>query len=87
MPWPSRPGCPTPAVRAIGALELPRAAGLLLSPLTGVAPWPARCPAIGFTVLQLAASAVHLRIGDRRIPLNIALFLLGAATIRPATDL
>ncbi|KND30387.1 DoxX family protein [Streptomyces acidiscabies] len=78
---------PMPVVRAIGALELLGAAGLLLPPLTGVAPWLALCAAIGFTALQLAASAAHLRLGDRRIPLNIALFLLAAATIWPATDL
>ncbi|WP_416974184.1 DoxX family protein [Streptomyces sp. 4F14] len=76
---------PLPAVRAIGTLELLGTAGLLLPPLTGVAPWLALLAAIGFTALQLLASALHLHLGDRRIALNAALFVTAAATIWPAT--
>ncbi|MDX3380557.1 DoxX family protein [Streptomyces niveiscabiei] len=76
---------PMPAVRTIGALELLGAAGLSLPPLTGVAPWLALFAAIGFAALQLAASALHLHLGDRRIALNATLFTLAAAAIRPAT--
>jgi hypothetical protein len=71
---------PMPAVRAIGAVEVLGAIGLVLPPLTGVAPWLALASAIGFAVLQTGAIRVHLRLGDRKIALNLAL-LVGAAVV------
>ncbi|MEU9186749.1 DoxX family protein [Streptomyces sp. NPDC048484] len=76
---------PMPAVRAIGVIEVLGAIGLILPPLTGIAPWLALAAAIGFVVLQLAAARVHLNRGDRRIALNITLFLAAALTVWPAT--
>jgi hypothetical protein len=70
-----------PAVRAIGV----GAIGLILPPLTGIAPWLAPVAAIGFVVLQIGATRVHLRRGDRRMALNIALMLTAAVTIWLAT--
>ncbi|MGW5865216.1 DoxX family protein [Streptomyces sp. NPDC055239] len=64
---------PMPAVRAIGLVEALGAIGLTLPPLTGIAPWLALAAASGFVVLQIAATRVHLRRGDRKIGLNIAL--------------
>ncbi|MEU7422760.1 DoxX family protein [Streptomyces sp. NPDC040750] len=82
MAWVDR--TPMPAVRTIGVLEVLGAVGLVLPPLTGVAPGPALAAAVSFVLLQLGASAVHLSLGDRRIALNIALLLVAVATVRPA---
>ncbi|MEY9945111.1 DoxX family protein [Kitasatospora sp. GAS1066B] len=71
---------PMPAVRAIGMIELLGAAGLILPPLTGIAPWSAPAAAIGFVVLQIGATRVHLRMGDRQVALNLALLLAAAVT-------
>jgi hypothetical protein len=72
---------PMPAVRAIGAIEVLGAIGLILPPLTGIAPWLALAAATGFVVLQIGATRVHLSRGDRRIALNITLILAAAVTI------
>ncbi|MEU9379793.1 DoxX family protein [Streptomyces sp. NPDC048279] len=72
-------GMPMPAVRALGAVELLGALGLVLPRLTGVAPWTAVAAAIGFVVLQLGAIRVHLRTGDRQVALNGTLLLMAAA--------
>jgi hypothetical protein len=66
---------PMPAVRAIGLVEVLGAIGLILPPLTGVAPWLALAAAIGFVVLQIGATAVHLSLGERRI------YLLGHSDV------
>lgn len=76
---------PMPAVRTIGAVEVLGAFGLILPPLTGIAPWLALAAAIGFVLLQIGATRVHLKRGDRRIELNIALQLTAAATVWLAT--
>ncbi|CAM5234744.1 DoxX family protein OS=Streptomyces tendae OX=1932 GN=GUR47_18225 PE=4 SV=1 [Streptomyces tendae] len=76
---------PMPAVRAIGLVEVLGAAGLVLPPLTGVAPWLALAAAVGFVVLQIAATGVHLRLGDRRVALNLALLATAAVTAALAT--
>jgi hypothetical protein len=72
---------PMPAVRAIGLVEVLGAIGLILPPLTGIAPWLALAAAIGFVVLQIGATAVHLSLGDRRIALNITLVLAAAVAV------
>jgi hypothetical protein len=74
-----------PAVRAIGAIEVLGAIGLILPPLTGIAPWLALAAATGFVVLQIGATRVHLSRGDRRIALSITLILAAAVTIWLAT--
>ncbi|MFJ8937631.1 DoxX family protein [Streptomyces sp. NPDC102365] len=76
---------PMPAVRAIGVIEVLGAIGLILPPLTGIAPWLALAAAVGFVVLQTGATRVHLKLGDRRIALNIALLLTAAVTAWLAT--
>ncbi|TDC69409.1 DoxX family protein [Streptomyces hainanensis] len=76
---------PMPAVRALGLVEVLGATGLVLPPLTGVAPWLALAAASGFVVLQLGAIRVHLRLGDRRVALNVTLLLAALATGWPAT--
>lgn len=72
---------PMPAVRAIGAVEVLGAVGLILPPATGIAPWLALVAAVGFVVLQLLATRVHLRRGDRQIALNLALIAIAAVTV------
>jgi hypothetical protein len=76
---------PMAVVRAIGLVEVLGATGLVLPPLTGIAPWLALVAAIGFVVLQIGATAVHLSLGDRRIALNTTLVLAAAGTALAAT--
>ncbi|MEV7373979.1 DoxX family protein [Streptomyces sp. NPDC090301] len=71
MAWVDR--VPLPAVRALGAIEILGAVGLILPPLTGIAPWLALAAAIGFVLLQVGAIAVHLTGEDRQIALNVGL--------------
>ncbi|MFI9270800.1 DoxX family protein [Kitasatospora sp. NPDC052896] len=75
---------PMPAVRALGVIEVIGAIGLVLPPLTGVAPWLALAAAVGFVVLQIGATGVHLSLGDRRVALNVTLLLAAVVTGRLA---
>jgi uncharacterized protein with PQ loop repeat len=79
MAWIDR--LPLPAVRALGTVELLGATGLILPPLTGIAPSLAPAAAIGLLLLQLGAVTVHLTGEDRRITLNLVLIAAAAVTI------
>ncbi|WP_262705544.1 MULTISPECIES: DoxX family protein [Streptomyces] len=83
MAWVDR--MPLPALRALGAVEILGAAGLILPPLVGTAPWLAPAAAIGFVLLQTGAIAVHLTGEDRRITLNVGLIAAAAVTVWLAT--
>lgn len=85
MAWVDR--MPLPAVRALGTVEILGAIGLVLPPLTGIAPSLATAAAVGFVVLQTGAIAVHLTGEDRRIALNVGLVATAAVTIWLATRL
>ncbi|GAB2579442.1 DoxX family protein [Streptomyces capparidis] len=85
MAWVDR--VPMPATRALGTVEILGAAGLILPPLTGIAPSLALAAAIGFVLLQAGAIAVHLIGEDRRIALNAGLTVTAAVTIWLATGL
>lgn len=64
-------------VKAIGALEVLAAIGLILPPLTGILPILAPLAAVGLVVLQLGAIVVHVRRGEQKgIVVNIAILLL-----------
>ena len=77
MGWVDR--VPMPLVRTIGVLEVLGAAGLILPPLTGIAPWLAIASAIGLVLIQVGGIAVHVSRGEARlIGLNIALLVLAA---------
>ncbi|MET9551068.1 DoxX family protein [Streptomyces sp. NPDC006627] len=83
MAWADR--VPLPALRALGAVEILGAAGLILPALTGIAPWLAPAAAVGFVLLQTGAIAVHLTGEDRRITLNVGLIAAAAVTVWLAT--
>jgi hypothetical protein len=80
MGWVDR--VPMPLVRTIGVLEVLGAAGLLLPPLTGIAPGLAVAAAVGLVLIQVGGIVVHLSRGEARlIGLNIALLLAAAAAV------
>ncbi|MFF5497722.1 DoxX family protein [Streptomyces aquilus] len=83
MAWVDR--MPLPVVRVLGAVEILGAVGLLLPPLTGIAPSLAAAAAAGFVLLQIGAIAVHLTGEDRRITLNVGLLATAAVTVWLAT--
>ena len=83
MAWVDR--MPMRLVRVIGGLEVLGAAGLILPPLTGIAPSLALAAAIGFVVLQILATGVHLSIGDKMIVLNAVLIVVAGVTVWLAT--
>ncbi|MFJ9721433.1 DoxX family protein [Streptomyces sp. NPDC101209] len=85
MAWVDR--MPLSVVRLLGAVEILGATGLILPPLTGIAPSLAPAAAIGFVLLQIGAVAVHLTGEDRRITLNLALIMTATATLWLATGL
>lgn len=70
---------PMPVVRAIGVVEVLGAVGLVLPRLTGIATWTAAAAAIGFVVLQLLGTGLHLSRGEVRVTgLNVVLIVLAA---------
>ncbi|MFC5677958.1 DoxX family protein [Aeromicrobium endophyticum] len=71
---------PMPVVRAIGAVEVLGAIGLVLPPLTGVAVALALWAAVGLAVLQALAGVVHVRSdGFRDALMNIVLLVMAGA--------
>ncbi|MFF4928529.1 DoxX family protein [Streptomyces griseofuscus] len=78
---------PLPALRVLGTVEILGATGLILPPLTGLAPALAPAAATGFVLLQIGAIAVHLLGHDRRIALNAGLTLTAAVALWLATRL
>lgn len=77
---------PMPGVRAIGAVEVLGAIGLILPAATGIAPVLALVAAIGFAVLQILAGLFHVRRGEAELtPLNWILVVLAAVTSWLAT--
>jgi uncharacterized membrane protein len=77
---------PLRLVRTIGALEVLGALGLILPPLTGIAPGLAFAAAIGFALLQVGALSLHLsRREVKVIGLNVALLALAVVAVWLAT--
>jgi DoxX-like family len=69
-----------PVVRLIGVVEILGVLGLVLPPWTGVAPALAVTAGIGFVILQVLATGLHLTRGEAKvIGLNLALIVLAAA--------
>jgi hypothetical protein len=77
---------PLRLTRTVGVLEVLGAVGLLLPPLTGIAPWLALAAAVGLVLVQVGAIAVHLRRGEVKVlGLNLGLLLLAALEVWLAT--
>lgn len=65
------------AIRLIGVAELLGAIGLIVPPLTGIAPVLAPIAAVALGVLQIGATVTHARLGEKPA-LNIVLVVLAA---------
>lgn len=77
---------PMGLVRGIGAVEILGAAGLVLPPLTGVAPVLAPVAALGLVLLQVLATGLHVSRGElKETGLNAALIVLAAVAAWLAT--
>ena len=84
MPWVDT--IPMPVVRFIGVVEILGVLGLILPPLTGIAPVLAIVAAVGFVVLQVLATALHVSRHElKNLPMNIVLLLLAAVAAWLAT--
>ncbi|THG29868.1 DoxX family protein [Naasia lichenicola] len=71
-----------PIVRAIGIVEVLGAIGLILPPLTGIAPALAFVAALGLVVVQIGAIVFHLARGEARLlGFNALAFALPVATL------
>ena len=67
------------AVKAIGAVEVLGALGLVLPQLTGIAPVLTPIAAVGLVIVQVFAMRVHLKLGETKsLPVNVVLLLLAA---------
>ena len=65
------------AIKLIGLAELLGAIGLILPPLTHIAPVLAPIAAIGLTVLQIGAAITHVRRHEyRMLSANVSLVIL-----------
>jgi hypothetical protein len=77
---------PLRLVRAIGVLEILGALGLILPPLTGIAPGLALAAAIGLVLIQVGGISLHLSRGEAKlIWLNVTLLVLAGAALWLAT--
>ena len=73
-------------VRIIGVVEILGVAGLVLPPVTGIAPVLALLAAVGFLLLQVLAAGLHLSRGEAKdTPVNLTLIALAAAAAWLAT--
>ena len=77
---------PMAGVRAIGVVEIAGALGLILPPLTGIAPSLAVWAAGGLALVQVLAALFHLSRGERGdLWLNAVLTMVAIATLALAT--
>jgi DoxX-like family len=73
-------------MRTIGVLEVLGAIGLILPPLTGIAPWLALAAAIGLVLVQIGGIILHLSRGEAKvIGLNIVLLVVAGLAVWLAT--
>lgn len=70
-------GANTGVVKLVGALEVAGALGLILPPLTGIAPSLAPMAALGLVLVQAVAIGVHMKMNDTKsLPVNIILLAM-----------
>jgi hypothetical protein len=73
---------PLKLIRTIGVLEVLGALGLILPPLTGVAPGVALAAAVGLALIQVGGISLHLSRGEAKlIGLNVVLLVLAVVAI------
>ncbi|WP_040817926.1 DoxX family protein [Nocardia jiangxiensis] len=66
-------------VRAVGAIEVLGALGVILPAATGIAPILTPIAAVGLVIVQIGALRVHLTRNERQpVPANVILLLLAA---------
>ncbi|MFV0452536.1 MAG: DoxX family protein [Propioniciclava sp.] len=71
---------PAWSVKAIAGLEVLGGLGLLLPPLTGIAPVLAPLAAVGLGLTMIGAIITHLSRGEKQaVPANVALLALAIA--------
>ena len=67
------------AVKAVGAVEILGALGVILPEATGIAPILTPIAAVGLVIVQIGAMRVHLTRDERQpLPINVILLLLAA---------
>jgi hypothetical protein len=77
---------PMRVVRLIGAVEILGVIGLVLPPLTGIAPVLALAAAVGFVIMQVLAVGLHVSRGEiKETGLNAVLIVLAATAAWLAT--
>jgi hypothetical protein len=77
---------PLRLVRTIGVLEVLGAIGLILPPLTGIAPVLALAAAVGLVLIQVGGISLHLSRGETKVIwLNVVLLVLAGVEIWLAT--
>jgi hypothetical protein len=73
---------PEPLIRFIGVAKTVGGSAIIVSTLTGLAPWSIPLAALGIALLMLSAGTFHLRRGEfSKLPLNGILFLLALLVI------
>lgn len=72
---------PLPAVKAIGALEMLGAVGLIMPALTGLLPWLTPLAAAGLMLMMIGAIAIRLQLREYGEVLAPAIFLVLTAFI------
>jgi len=77
---------PDARLKALGVVEVLGAVGLILPPLTGVAPALALAAATGLVLIQVGGISLHLSRGEVKVVgLNVALLVLAGVEIWLAT--
>ncbi|WP_208620026.1 DoxX family protein [Mycobacterium marseillense] len=67
------------AVKAVGAVEIAGALGVILPEATGIARILTPIAAVGLVIVQIGAMRVHLTRNERQpLPINVILLLLAA---------
>ena len=65
---------PTPGVKLLGLVEVLGAVGLIVPPLTGIAPVPSQVAAVGIIAIMLGAIVAHAReSAGSKIAMNVVL--------------
>jgi putative oxidoreductase len=73
---------PEPLIRFIGVAKIVGSLAIIVSTLTGLAPWSVPLAALGIALLMLCAGMFHLSRGEfSKLPLNGILLLLALLVV------